>query len=138
MTSTTHEERRSPCTVCGSNIRIGPADPTGNAPCVQCGHLLWFTWEDLGGVQVIKPTSSPLDTESLDSLIGTLVLRRGMRIAMDLSEVQHLSSAVLGRLVNLKKKVESVGGRIVLRHIHPELRGIFRVSGYTQPFDIED
>jgi anti-anti-sigma factor len=138
MSSTTPESRLIPCPVCGSNIKIGPADPTGDAPCSQCGYLLWFTWEDLGDVQVIKPTGSLLDTGSLDSLMDTIALRHGMRIAIDLSKVQHLSSAVLGRLVKLKKKVGGVGGRIVLRHIHPELRDIFRVHGYTQPFDIED
>ncbi len=30
------------CPICGSEWRIEPSQPTGDAPCPVCGHLVWF------------------------------------------------------------------------------------------------
>ena len=93
--------------------------------------------EDLGDVQVIKPTGNLLHPESLDRLFESVAMWRGIRIVLDFSDVQFLSSAVLARLINLKKKVAASGGRVGLRNIHPDLREVFRLSRLDQVFDIE-
>jgi len=137
ISSRTPEGQPNRCPVCGDFLKIEPSDPAGDAPCPRCGHLLWFTWEDLGDVQVIKPTGKLLDPESLDRLFESVAIRPGMRIVFDFSDVQYLSSAVLGRLINLKKKVAAVRGRVELRNIHPDLREVFRLCRLDQVFDIE-
>ena len=60
ISSRTPEGQANHCHVCGSEVKIEPSDPAGDAPCPRCGHLLWFTWEDLGDVDVIRPTKDLL------------------------------------------------------------------------------
>jgi anti-sigma B factor antagonist len=98
---------------------------------------LWFTSENLGDVQVIKPAGKLLDPEPLDRLIESLPMRQGMQIVLDFSDVQYLSSPVLGRLLDLKKQIAAVGGRMALRSIHPDLREVFRLCRLDHVFDIE-
>jgi serine/threonine protein kinase len=42
ISSRTPEGLPNRCPVCGTNVRIEPSNPAGDAPCPQCGHLLWF------------------------------------------------------------------------------------------------
>ena len=49
-------------------------------------------------------------------------MRSGMRLVIDLSDVQCLTSPVLGKLINLKKKLSSHGVRVALRHVQPDHR----------------
>jgi anti-anti-sigma factor len=126
------------CPVCGFDLDIEPADPPGDAPCSRCGHLLWFTWKDLEDVQVFKPTSKLLHAESLDSLAESVLMRPGMRLVLDLSEVQYLSSPTLSKLIDFKKKVAVAKGKVSLRHLHPDLLEVFRLTRLHQVFDIEE
>src|SRR6516165_2349922 len=105
ISSRTPEGLPNHCPVCGSDLRIEPSDPAGDAPCPQCGHLLWFAWEDLGDLQVIRPTGNRLDPESLGRLIDSVAMRPGRRMVIDFSEVEYLASSVLAKLINLKKRL---------------------------------
>jgi eukaryotic-like serine/threonine-protein kinase len=42
ISSRTPEGSPNRCPVCGSEVRVEPSNPPGDAPCPQCGHLLWF------------------------------------------------------------------------------------------------
>jgi anti-anti-sigma factor len=127
------------CPVCGNpKVKIEPSDPDGDAPCRRCGHLLWFTWDDRGDEQVIQPIDQLLQVESLDRLVGSVAMRPGMRLILDFSDVRNLSSAVLGTLINLKKKLATVQGKVALRGLQPDLREVFRFSRLDQVLEIED
>jgi acyl carrier protein len=43
ISSRTPEGEPNLCPVCGGRISIEPSLPSGDAPCPQCGTLLWFT-----------------------------------------------------------------------------------------------
>jgi anti-anti-sigma factor len=137
ISSRTPEGRPNHCPVCGADLQIEPSDPAGDAPCPRCGHLLWFAWEDLGDVRVIRPTGRLLDAESWDSLIDSVTMPKGMRLAIDFSEVRYMSSAVLGKLINLKKKLNGARGRISLRHLHPDLVEVFRITRLDKVLGLE-
>jgi anti-sigma B factor antagonist len=137
ISSRTPEGRPSHCQVCGSELKIEPSDPPGDAPCPRCGHLVWFTWEDKGDVDVIKPTGDLLTRESLDIFLHSVALRPGIQLVLDLIEVHYFSSAALGRLISLKKRVRSVGGRFTIRHVHPELLEIFQITRLDNVFEME-
>ncbi len=137
ISSRTPEGRPNHCPVCGFDLKIEPSDPAGDAPCPRCGHLLWFTWEDLGDDQVIKLTGSVLRPESFERLIDSATTRSAMRLVLDFSEVQYLSSPALGKLINLKKQVRSVGRQLILRHVNPDLLEVFRITRLDQVFDLE-
>ena len=93
ISSRTPEGKPHLCPVCRIPPSRSPSDPAGDAPCPVCGHLLWFTWEDLGDVQVIKPTGNLFQPESWDVFIDNAVKTRGVRLVLDLSNVEYLSSA---------------------------------------------
>jgi acyl carrier protein len=42
ISSRTPEGTPNRCPVCGSDVRIDPSLPFGDAPCPKCGCLLWF------------------------------------------------------------------------------------------------
>ena len=137
ISSRTPEGTPNHCPVCGGHLKIEPSAPPGDAPCPRCGHLLWFTWEDTGVDQILKPTGNLFLPEEFDSLLESLAMHPGMRLVLDLSDVQYLSSAVLGKLINLKKKVGAVRGKVKLRCIHPDLLEVFRITRLDQVFEIE-
>lgn len=139
ISSRTPEGTPNRCPVCGYQLKIEPSDPAGDAPCPRCGHLLWFTWEDLGDVQVIKLTGDLLHPESLYWLpsFGSVAMRRGMRLVLDFSDVQYVGSAALGELIKFKKEVRAVRGKMRVRGLHPDLREAFRITRLDQMFEIE-
>jgi hypothetical protein len=75
ISSRTPEGRRNHCAVCGSDLKIEPSDPTGDAPCPRCGHLLWFTSEKLGDVNVVAPASRLVRPESSNRLSDAVAWR---------------------------------------------------------------
>lgn len=48
ISSRTPEGAPNRCPVCGASIRIEPSFPPGDAPCPNCGSLLWFAQAVLG------------------------------------------------------------------------------------------
>ena len=131
------EDQLNRCHVCGSEVKTEPSDPVEEAPCLRCGHLLWFTWEDLGEIEVIKPLENVLRAESLDRFLDSVVIRPGTHIVLDLTKVQFFSSAVFSKLINLKRRVAAVGGRFSIRNIHPVVQESLRSTHLDHVFEIE-
>jgi anti-anti-sigma factor len=136
ISSTTTERLPINCRVCGSDLKVEPPELTRDAPCHRCGHLLWFTWRDLGDVEVFHPTVSLLTRESMDSFLDSVAIRPGVQLVLDLSDVRYFSSAVLSKLINLKRRVAAVGGRFTIQHVHPELLEVFRVTNLDHIFEM--
>ena len=42
ISSRTPEGEPNHCPLCGADVRIEPSVLFGDAPCPNCGHLLWF------------------------------------------------------------------------------------------------
>ncbi len=137
ISSQNPEGQPNRCHVCGSEVKIEPSDPAGDAPCLRCGHLLWFTWEDLGDIEVIKPLENVLRAESLDKFLDSVLIRPGKHIVLDLTKVQFFSSAVFSKLLNLKRRVGSVGGRFSIRNVHPDLQEAMRITHLDHVFEVE-
>jgi acyl carrier protein len=60
ISSRTPEGSPNDCPVCGAVVRIEPSRPPGDAPCPQCGTLLWFVPTDRAAML--------FDVESVDAL----------------------------------------------------------------------
>ena len=76
--------------------------------------------------QGIKMAGESILQESLDS----------PRIIFDLSVVEYLSSAVLGELVALYKKIRKLDGKILLCSVKDSIEEIFRVTKMNELFEI--
>lgn len=98
--------------------------------------------EDVDGIAVARFVQSKIVTEEdiqeLGEQLAGLVDDRGhRRILLDFGNVRYLSSAALGKLINLKKKVSRVDGQIKLCSIHPDLIEVFKITRLDTVFDIQ-
>jgi anti-sigma B factor antagonist len=59
-------------------------------------------------------------------------------LVIDLSKVEHLSSAALGMLVTLKSTAESGGGSLRLANVRHDLKKIFKLTKLDKVLKIHD
>ena len=74
--------------------------------------------------------------ESIMSVIASA--SGGIKLILDFSNVQFLSSAVLGLLIRISKKVYENDGQLKLCSINPKIFKIFKITRLTKIFDIYD
>jgi anti-sigma B factor antagonist len=58
------------------------------------------------------------------------------RLLLDFSSVEFLSSAALGKLITLDKKMKAHGGMLKLVNIQPEIYEVFAITKLNRLFDI--
>jgi anti-sigma B factor antagonist len=61
-----------------------------------------------------------------------------LNLLLNFSSVEFLSSAALGKLITLDKKVKSHGGKLKLSNIRPEIYEVFAITKLNKLFDIKD
>jgi anti-sigma B factor antagonist len=106
------------------------------------GHRQRIQIEDIGDVTVIdfvdkkildEPTAQAIG-EQLFSLVDSLGRRR---MLLNFGNVEYLSSAFLGKLIALNKKLCTAGGRLVLCNISPEIDQVLEVTGLGRQLGID-
>ncbi len=60
------------------------------------------------------------------------------KILLNFSSVDFLSSAALGKLITLDKKVKAHDGALKLTNIRPEIYEVFAITKLNRLFDIKD
>jgi len=60
------------------------------------------------------------------------------KLLLNFSSVDFLSSAALGKLITLDKKVKAGGGLLKLSNIRPEIYEVFAITKLNRLFDIKD
>ena len=77
-----------------------------------------------------------LDEANIDlvgrELFGLLDEDGRRKIVLDFDLVEYLSSAALGKLITLHKKVLTVRGKLVLCNIHKDIREVFHLTKLDQ------
>jgi anti-sigma B factor antagonist len=73
--------------------------------------------------------------------IGQLLLnvtanRADQHVALDMSNIQYLTSTVLGHLIVLHKRLTMGGGKLTIENVRPAVRDVFRVTLLDQVLDI--
>ena len=99
--------------------------------------------EEVGDVTVAKFTDKKILDENNIQMIGNqlfgLVDDDGRRkIVLDFSNVEYLSSAALGKLITMNKKVSDAGGHLRLCSIRPDIFEVFAITRLNKVFDIRD
>jgi anti-sigma B factor antagonist len=59
------------------------------------------------------------------------------KLVLNFSAVEFLSSATLGKLITLDKKVKAHGGLLKLSNIRPEIYKVFEITKLNRLFDIK-
>ena len=71
-----------------------------------------------------------------ESIMSVVEQTEGIRLILDFCNVQFLSSAVLGLLIRVSKKVYEHDGQLKLCNIRPKIYEIFKITRLTKIFDI--
>ena len=59
-------------------------------------------------------------------------------LLLNFTNVEFLSSAALGKLISLHKKIERASGTLKLSNIRPEIFEVFRITRLNEKFNIKD
>ena len=62
----------------------------------------------------------------------------GIRLLLSFRNVDHLSSAALGMLITLNKKVKEQNGQLKLSDINRQIYEVFKITRLNRLFDIHD
>ncbi|RMF86202.1 MAG: anti-sigma factor antagonist [Planctomycetota bacterium] len=73
--------------------------------------------------------------EELDQLVES---RPGIRLLLNFVNVDHLSSAALGMLITLNKKIKERGGELKLSNINRQIFEVFKITRLNRVFDIHE
>jgi anti-sigma B factor antagonist len=98
-------------------------------------------WEDLGDVTVVNFTDKKILDEQTIQVIGeqlfSLVEEVGRKkLLLNFAHVELLSSAALGKLVTLNRKIKDVGGKLVLCQINPNIYEVFEITRLNRIIEI--
>jgi anti-sigma B factor antagonist len=78
-----------------------------------------------------------MDVRSLREAIEAVVEQAGgIRLVLDFRHVKFLSSAVLGLLIRISKRIYEQAGELRLCGIHPGIHEVFKITRLTSVFDI--
>ena len=61
-----------------------------------------------------------------------------IKLLVNFANVQYLSSAALGKLITLNKRVAEGNGKLVLCSIRPQIYEVFKITKLNRIFDIVD
>jgi len=76
--------------------------------------------------------SSPQLREALLEILE----QRPARLVIDLSGVEYMDSSGVGTMVEVKRRVERDGGRIILAGLQPRVRSVFEITQLDRFFEI--
>ena len=98
--------------------------------------------EQIGDVTVVNFIDRKILDEQNIQIIGDqlfgLVDQDGLRkLLLNFGNVEYLSSAALGKLITLNKKLQGVGGRLVLCNIDPQIYEVFEITRLDKFFNIQ-
>jgi anti-sigma B factor antagonist len=98
--------------------------------------------EDIGDITVVNFVDKKILDEQNIQVIGeqlfSLVDELGRnKILLNFKNVEFLSSAALGKLITLNRKVQGAGGKLVLCTIDPQIYEVFEITKLNKLFTIK-
>jgi carbon storage regulator CsrA len=121
----------APAAVAGSSDREAPT------PDVSYRHL---RVEAVAGETAVALRANRLDHLAAEAAAGELSRlareRAGTRLRLDLGGVTYLSSAGLGALLALSRRVRAAGGQLALENVEPAVYEVFEVTHLTAVLNV--
>lgn len=98
---------------------------------------------EVGEVNVVRFTDAQIldevDIQELGEELFALIERENLSsLLLNFTNVEFLSSAALGKLISLDKKVKAAGGKLKLSNIRPEIYEVFNITRLNKLFDIRN
>ena len=106
-------------------------------------ELSYLTVTQHGEVAVVGfKDAAILDAYHIDAIsqeLFALIDRQNLhKMAIDLSTISMISSQSLGVFLQMRQKLETLGGRIVLCGIDPKLYRVFKITNLISVFQFYD
>jgi anti-sigma B factor antagonist len=97
--------------------------------------------EEIGDITIAKFIDRKILDENNIQVIGNQLFglvdeERRTKIILDFSNVEYLSSAALGKLITMEKKVKAAKGKLRLCCIRPEIYEVFAITKLNRLFKI--
>lgn len=97
--------------------------------------------EDVGEVTVVNFVDKKILDEQNIQIIGEQLFdlvdnQAKKKILLNFSNVEFLSSAALGKLITMNKKVQQAGGKLVMCNIAKEILEVFEITKLDKLFKI--
>jgi anti-sigma B factor antagonist len=97
--------------------------------------------EEIGDITIAKFIDKKILDENNIQVIGNQLFglideERRLKIILDFSNVEYLSSAALGKLITMEKKVKAAKGKLRLCCIRPEIYEVFAITKLNRLFKI--
>jgi anti-sigma B factor antagonist len=98
--------------------------------------------EEIGDVTVINFLDKKIVDEQnieviADQLFGLVDQDGRHKLLLNFGNVESLSSYALGKLITLNKKLQAVGGRLILCEIDPQIHEVFEITKLDKWFTIQ-
>jgi anti-sigma B factor antagonist len=133
--------RGHPARACGqTGQKPVPRCPFGEAAMAQRRRL---EVQEKGEVTIVRFVDRKILDESNIQELGQELFQlveeeNRKNLLLDFTNVEFLSSAALGKLITLDKKVKLHGGRLKLSGIRPQIYEVFAITKLNKLFDIKD
>jgi anti-sigma B factor antagonist len=103
----------------------------------------WVTFGELGDVTLVHFNQARLIDDSEIKAIGEVLFALAdetarKKIVVSLAGAELLSSAMVGKLIAMHKKVHAHGGKMALCSLCPALARVFEIGGLKRVFTITD
>jgi anti-anti-sigma factor len=104
-----------------------------NEPVITVGYGTDVTIATFNEPTILdEPQIRELEAE----LLSIIASNGEKRLILDFEHVHFMSSAFLGLLVKVHKRVIEAGGRLQLYNLDPKIHKIFEITKLTKIFDI--
>ena len=104
-----------------------------NEPAITVGYGTDVTIATLNDLTIVEEQQ----IRDLEAELVSVVQNNGEKqLILDFANVQFMSSAFLGLLVKVHKRVIEAGGTLQLYNLAPNLHKVFEITKLTKIFDI--
>lgn len=95
------------------------------------------------GIVLVKPLGAFLTGQAWVDKLRTIVddileRRQHPRVIFDMSMVEHLSSSLLGELIGISRKLDTVQGQLRIAAVLPSVNEIFHITRLNLTFNIQE
>jgi len=105
-----------------------PAKPKVSVEYAENATIITFTDESILEEKDIQTLQ--------ESIMSVIEQSERVNLILDFCNVRFLSSAVLGLLIRVSKKIYELDGQLRLCNINPKIYEIFKITRLTKIFDI--
>ena len=106
ISSRTPEGLPNRCPICGGEFDLEPSLPTGDAPCPQCGHLLWWFQQKFDRLDRVDANTRFVEELKADSLdVVELVMELEDEFEMQFADEDYERIQTVGDAIRVLREV---------------------------------